>query len=156
MDSLDLFADPGVLNVRLWRSTRFVQNQAKSAEGDVLVENHAGSLWINTAPGRPRVAQTPLQLSQRKKGKRPAGGQGPTSIEPFMSPAVGDGSEQETLPLSDEADGQEIGDRAVWSAPANYTREAGVRRLYGEIHLPRELQPTCRFPLFNILVSLIS
>jgi hypothetical protein len=154
VDALNLFAEPGAPHVRLRRSIRFVQNQAKSAEGDVYAQTNVGTVWINATPGRPRVAKTPLQLAQHES-KRRGGGQGSTGIDPFTS-AAADGGEEETLPLSDEANGQEMGDRAVWRAPANYTQEVRVRRLYGEIHLPQELQPSCKFPLFNILVSSIS
>ena len=154
-NALNAFADPGASHVRLRRSTRFLQNQAESTQGDVHPEHHGASRWSNAAPGRPRVSKTPLQLTQRNRANRSGGGhvrQGSTGIEPFMLPAD-DGEEEEALASSGEANAQEIGDGAVWCTPAQFTQDPRIRRLYGEIHLPRGLQPTCKFPLFNILVS---
>ena len=95
-------------------------------------------------------------LAQRKKDNRMSDqpiGQSSTGIEPFI-PTVQGKVEEETLGSSDEGDGQNIGDAAVWCTPTQFAQEPRVRRLYGEIRLPRELQPTCKFPLFNILVSI--
>ena len=157
-NGLNHFSDPTAPRVRLRRSTRFLQNQAESTQAEVYPEYHGNGPCVNATPGRPRVSKTPLQLTQRKKGNRSGGGQlgrGTAGVAPFTMPAD-DGGEGDTLPLSDEANGQEIGDGAVWCAPVTFTQEPLVRRLYGEIHLPRDLQTTCKFPLFNILVSEIS
>jgi len=44
---------------------------------------------------------------------------------------------------------------AVWWVPANdATQEKYLRRLEGEIHLAKDLQPTCRFLPFSVEVSL--
>ncbi|TEB36769.1 hypothetical protein FA13DRAFT_1727124 [Coprinellus micaceus] len=123
--ALNLFADPRTPRVRLRRSTRVSVNQPLGTEGATSPR------W----DGIPNASNP----------------HGLPGIEPFITTADGE-DEEETLGPSDETDGQEIG-AAVWCTPANLTHELQERRLYGEIRLPRELQPTCKFPLFNILVS---
>ncbi|KAJ3537145.1 hypothetical protein NMY22_g5717 [Coprinellus aureogranulatus] len=51
----------------------------------------------------------------------------------------------------DDYDETEVGKGALWCLPPGYTQEPHRRTLYGELHLPRGLQPTCKFPLFSIL-----
>ncbi|KAF6756590.1 hypothetical protein DFP72DRAFT_810059 [Ephemerocybe angulata] len=46
---------------------------------------------------------------------------------------------------------QQIGSGAVWWIPQDVTQQPGLRKLMGELHLPRGLQPSCPFPLFNVL-----
>lgn len=150
--ALNLFADPRIPRVRLRRSTRLISNQANPDMQSVAPtwNDNVGSLGHNAALNRPRLSKTPRRLSQSRKDN---GISAPPNIEPFMLAATLDDKEtEETLESSDETNGQEIG-VAVWCTPANFTQEPNLRRLYGEIRLPRELQPTCKFPLFNILVS---
>ncbi|KAJ3539369.1 hypothetical protein NMY22_g4770 [Coprinellus aureogranulatus] len=51
----------------------------------------------------------------------------------------------------DDYDETEVGKGALWCLPPGYPQEPHRRTLYGELHLPRGLQPTCKFPLFSIL-----
>jgi hypothetical protein len=84
----------------------------------------------------------PIKLVERARlqsGK--SGGQLCMDQVPLLSP-------------SDEIDEHEIGPGATWWTPSNVVQDPHTRRLMGEIHLPRGLQPSCHFPLFNILVSI--
>lgn len=155
VNTLNLLADPRTPRVRLRRSTRFLHNQAELAE---LTDGPNWEDAFSGLGGRHRLVRTSRRLTQHKKDNQTNSRQavrGPTDdIEPFVLTADREAEEEEeTLGLADEGDGQFIGDKAVWCTPAHFTQEPRVRRLYGEIHLPRRLQPTCKFPLFNILVS---
>jgi hypothetical protein len=45
---------------------------------------------------------------------------------------------------------------AVWRVPPNdASPETYLKRLEGEIHLAKDLQPTCRFPPFSVEVCLL-
>lgn len=44
-------------------------------------------------------------------------------------------------------------ERAVWLASPTVGPDVTVRRFNGEIHLGKELQPSCEFPLFKVSVS---
>ncbi|TEB36722.1 hypothetical protein FA13DRAFT_1810349 [Coprinellus micaceus] len=153
VNTLNLLADPRTPRVRLRRSTRFLHNQAELAE---LTDGPNWEDAFSGLGGRHRLVRTSRRLTQHKKDNQTNSRQavrGPTDdIEPFVLTADREAEEEEeTLGLADEGDGQFIGDKAVWCTPAHFTQEPRVRRLYGEIHLPRRLQPTCKFPLFNIL-----
>lgn len=156
ISALNLFANPRTPRVRLRRSIRFPKPQTEPPQqtiGSTWLRG-AGQLGGGGAPSRPRLSSTPLQPSLRRKDDRSSSRQlrQATDVTPYNTPSE-DENEEETLGSSDEDDEREISDGAVWCAPASLTQEPRVRRLYGEIHLPRGLQPTCKFPLLNILVS---
>ena len=44
-------------------------------------------------------------------------------------------------------------DQVVWQEPSGVEEDPYVRRFDGEIHLSKELQPSCGFRLFRISVS---
>ena len=158
ISALNLFANPRTPRIRLRRSTRFPQSQAPLAHQTI------GSTWRrgtghfggDGAPSRPRLSSTPLRITHPKKGDWSSGRQPGQGTDIGSSTGMRPEAEEEgedMLGSSDEDDEQEIGDGAVWCAPEHFTQEPRMRRLYGEIHLPRSLQPTCKFPLLNILVS---
>ena len=154
ISALNLFANPRTPHVRLQRSIRFPKIQAEPPQQTI------GSTWLrgagqfggDGAPSRPILSSTPLRLTQRKKDSNRQA----TGITPYTLSEGEEEDGEDTLGSSDEDDEREIGDGAIWCAPVNLTQEPRVRRLYGEIHLPRGLQPTCKFPLLNILVSATS
>ena len=141
--ALNLLADPRTPRVRLRRSTRAVTNQPL----DLSAEHFRGR-------SVPEPSHTPLWLAHREgnRAKRLSTQNLNPDIEPFVVAAEDEEQAEEILGPSEEISGQEIG-RVAWCTPANITQEPHVRTQYGEIRLPRELQPTCKFPLFNILVS---
>ncbi|KAJ3537143.1 hypothetical protein NMY22_g5719 [Coprinellus aureogranulatus] len=158
--ALNVLANPQTPRIRLRRLTRFLQNQSLSQRQKLLTLVPPicaqASIVSNHYPDQLRLSDTPLQLAELKTLRRVRTGQtsgenrGTGIIEPFVTTSGMDKADA-TLGSSDEEDSEEVADRAVWCAPLNLTQEPQVRTLYGEIHLPKGLQPTCKFPLFNIL-----
>lgn len=157
--AVDLLANPRTPRVRLRRFTRFLRNQAKIIKDDIFPTMYQSIGQTGDAGGKPKLSDTPLKLAQRSKRDRPRSGRfsmvpGATGIQPFM-PSVDEEDEEDIIGPSDEDYEQNVGTGAVWCTPQHFTQEPQKRTLYGEIHLPRGLQPTCTFPLFNILVCIL-
>lgn len=117
----------------------------------------AGSALI-PSPKIERSASKLLERRHTMRGAQSRKGTGspvgvPTEITPFEgSTDLSDSSLlTETLVQSEEDRHLDIG-QAVWSIDQEVKQESNRRRLIGEIHLPKNLRPTCVFPLFNILV----
>ncbi|KAF5331925.1 hypothetical protein D9611_008930 [Ephemerocybe angulata] len=156
INALNIFADPRSPRVRLSRATRFLLNHHKE---DGLRTEFAASPTQpmgNVTPLLPiKLANTASQLTQRKSSRRTSQDAW-VEVDPFPAsfseqvPSTAS-SPVEMLGSSDEDDEQEVGSGAVWWVPQGVTQEPRTRRLMGEIHLPKALQPTCTFPLFNIL-----
>ena len=65
---------------------------------------------------------------------------------------MGGGKSGDMIEEIDEVDEVEL---AVWWVPANDDpQEMYLRKLEGEIHLAKDLQPTCRFLPFSVEVCL--
>lgn len=110
---------------------------------------------LNVASLKPHICSTPLELAERRTsriGQKSSRKGVNTAIEPFV---LG-GDEDDLFGIQDADYEQVIGSSAVWCTPEHYEQEPQVKRLYGEVHLPRGLQPTCAFPLFSILVCALS
>ncbi|KAJ3532820.1 hypothetical protein NMY22_g7592 [Coprinellus aureogranulatus] len=138
-----------------WISTE--PGHAHSEPGNRSALSQIGTtsmLTYHGNPNQPKISNSLSELARRQESERPSGrhSEGRPSaatIDPFMSISEDEDIE---FPLGRFAEYKEndVG-RAAWCTPSTFTQEPNVRRLYGEIHLPRGLQPTCRFPLFSIL-----
>ena len=125
--ALGLLSTPKSPIVRLTRRVRYTQGPS-SATDDVLNEPSSPFGTLNGDPVAP-----PAKSSTSYRGGIPLSGS-----------KRGD--------MIEEIDEVEL---AVWWVPANdATQEKYLRRLEGEIHLAKDLQPTCRFLPFSVEVSL--
>ncbi|KAF5309081.1 hypothetical protein D9611_015036 [Ephemerocybe angulata] len=150
--ALNIFSDPRSPRVRLRRFTRFFDNRTpdnyyrESAPPAMYLQVGAVGNMGTSLP--PKIA---WQLAQRRTLVRNANlGSGEVPALSF-----GDFDDQtddpKALDPSDDDDEREIGSGAVWWIPQDLTQQPGLRKLMGELHLPRGLQPSCPFPLFNVL-----
>ena len=103
---------------------------------------------LNVMSPKPHIFNTPLELAERRTSRVGKKSVRTSAIEPFV---LG-GGQNDLVGVQDADHEQDIGDGAAWCTPEHYVQEPQVKRLYGEVHLPRGLQPTCTFPLFSILV----
>lgn len=134
-----------------------MQTQAEQDSLHGLYPDRGGtSLGNNFAlPSKPKVSEAVLKLAQ-PKGAAQVSNRRSRTIEPFLITADAEdiGAAPGLYDL-DEYDKQVVGEEAAWCIPPAYTQEPQTRRLYGELHLPPGLQPTCKFPLFSVLVSML-
>lgn len=157
--ALNLFANPRTPRVRLRRLNRFLQNQAERPSDHEFTPLYSSPTISGVTATFAKLSDTPAQLTKRKSVNRARanhskGGSSGATIHPFIPTPDGLDHTEDGLGSSDEETELDVGDGAVWCTPPTYLQEPGRRMLYGELHLPTGLQPTCRFPLFNILVSL--
>lgn len=151
MSALNIFSDPRSPRVRLRRFTRFFDNQTPDdyyRESAPPTMHPFGAVANMGASLPPKFAS---QFAQRRTLMRNANlGSGEVPALSF-----GDFDDQtddpKALDPSDNDDEREIGSGAVWWIPQDVTQQPGLRKLMGELHLPRGLQPSCLFPLFNVL-----
>ncbi|KAF5331828.1 hypothetical protein D9611_008920 [Ephemerocybe angulata] len=150
--ALGIFSDPRSPRVRLRRFIRFldsVTTDNSSLEG-------LGTLpHFTTLPSSMRLptklTDSASLLAQRKSFLRNSSLSG-LEAHPFTYGVAEEHvTAGEVLDPSSEDDEREIGTGAVWWIPQDVPQEPGLRKLMGEIHLLRGLQPTCIFPLFNVL-----
>ncbi|KAJ3522798.1 hypothetical protein NMY22_g11734 [Coprinellus aureogranulatus] len=153
--ALDIMADPATPCVRLRRMIRFLQSQ--DSKEQILYSTKGGLPDIGYPPDSQQVSSALSKFTVSKNLEQPTG-QIPHDgadcrahiIEPYIP-----FTEQEDIEGSlwrsgtGECTEHDIAD-AIWCTPPGYTPDRGTRMLYGEIHLPKGLQPTCKFPLFSI------
>ncbi|KAJ3537148.1 hypothetical protein NMY22_g5720 [Coprinellus aureogranulatus] len=157
VDALSILASPRMLRVRLRRSIRVLQNQVEVTEDSIGPYDIRSSIAGNFVPSKSGISSGALMRSaQSKKVKRASAGY---AVEGFIDPFLGDAHVAEGLlgPYN-ECDTRDVGEGAIWCTPPNFAQDPKTRRLYGEIYLPRDLQPTCTFPLFMVeyLVQLLA
>ncbi|KAJ3525946.1 hypothetical protein NMY22_g10367 [Coprinellus aureogranulatus] len=138
-------------------SIRVLQNQVEVTEDSIGPYDIRSSIAGNFVPSKSGISSGALMRSaQSKKVKRASAG---CAVEGFIEPFLGDGHVAEGLlgPYN-ECDTRDVGEGAIWCTPPNFAQDPKTRRLYGEIYLPRDLQPTCTFPLFMVeyLVQLLA
>ena len=129
--ALDLLSTPKSPVVWLTRRVRYAQG-ASSTTDDLLNEP---SSPFGTLSGDSPVAP-PAQFSTSYPGGIP-----------FFN--IGGGKRGDMIEEIDEVE------LAVWWIPVNdATQEMYLRKLEGEIHLAKDLQPTCKFLPFSVEVRL--
>jgi hypothetical protein len=162
---LNLLSTPRSPRVRLRRYIRFLLNTVQSKEKlpvhDELFGTSGGGLPVVTLKLPTKRATSVLELTAQRRGNKPVrnpaaltGNPNPSAPIPAGNPRPG--SSESSGSESDYDDEREIINGATWwinTGDSQYTQEPGVENLQGEIHLPKDLQPTCRFPLFSIKVS---
>ena len=128
--ALDLLSTPKSPVVRLIRRVRYAQG-ASSTTDDVLNES---SSPFGTLSGD-LVASPAKSFTSHPGGIR------------FFN--IGSGKRGDMIEEIDEVE------LAVWWVPTNdATQKMYLRKLEGEIHLAKDLQPTCRFLPFSVEVCL--
>ena len=128
--ALGLLSTPKSPVVRLTRRVRYAQG-ASSTTDDVLNEP---SSPFGTLSGDPIAPPAKSSTSH------------PGGIRFFNAGGSKRGD------MIEEIDEVEL---AVWWVPAHdATQEMYLRKLEGEIHLAKDLQPTCKFPPFSVEVCL--
>ena len=128
--ALDLLSTPKSPVVRLTRRVRYTQG-ASSTTDDVLNEPSSPFGTLSGDPVAPPTKSSPSY---------------PSGI-PFFK--MGGGKRGDMIEEIDEVES------AVWWVPTNdATQEMYLRKLEGEIHLAKDLQPTCRFLPFSVEVCL--
>ncbi|KAJ3508722.1 hypothetical protein NMY22_g16523 [Coprinellus aureogranulatus] len=152
--ALEVFANPLVPQVRLRRTIRFLANQEPEDASQLITPIPTSLTYesmMNYVPTRPKISSTLSNLADPKgleqsKG-RYLGSQ--SAIEPFM-PSARQGDEENHSKPPGVCKEHDMAS-ARWRTTLGSTQDGRTKSLYGEIQLPRGLQPSCDFPLFNIL-----
>ncbi|KAJ3519720.1 hypothetical protein NMY22_g13073 [Coprinellus aureogranulatus] len=155
-NALNVLASPLTSQLRLLRSIRFIANREQEDINQIspLTSTSAHEGMMNCVPTRPKLTNTLSNLAQHKIVEQSKGQhsdlQRSPAVEPFVS-SIGQGDIEDRPESSGMCKEHHIAS-AVWCTPSEYQPDSKsqTKHLYGEIHLPRGLQPSCGFPLFSV------